>query len=211
MLINWEVFGMNVNKSARHVCKPPIAIYRCGLHKLLILTAGCSHFVSIKQRKAATDQIISTCSWITPLLLLGKCCAAQRVPRRTKKRWRRPLFLTICSKTRACLTHRLCGVRLHPWCSWHVARDTQKDRERERWLTRGPSILLATMGVHSVRLVSLMCVTLAWRVMEGVLAGGGWVRVGGAVWWWGVLHILDEEKRRKSLCTYGVNIVSEMK
>lgn len=131
MLMNWEVFGMNVNKSARHICKPPIAIYRCGLHKLLILTAGCSHFVSIKQRKAATDQIISTRSWITPLLLLGKCCVAQRVPRRIKKRWRRPLFLTICSKTRACLTHRLCGVRLHPWCSWHVARETQKDRERD--------------------------------------------------------------------------------
>lgn len=48
------------------------------------LTTGCSHFVSIKQRDAVTDQIIFTHTYIAPLLLLGKRCVAQRVPRLTK-------------------------------------------------------------------------------------------------------------------------------
>lgn len=55
------------------------------------LTTGCSHFVSIKQRKAATDQIIFTHThtlsytlYVAPLLLLGKQCLAQWVPRLTK-------------------------------------------------------------------------------------------------------------------------------
>lgn len=62
------------------------------LHKLLFfffffslpLTTGCSHFVSIKQREAVSDQIIFTHTYIAPLLLLGKRCVARRVPRLTK-------------------------------------------------------------------------------------------------------------------------------
>lgn len=72
------------------------------------------------------------------------------------------LFLTICSKSEACSSHRHCDVKPHPWCAWHV------EREGGGRLTRGPgSILHVTMDAHTVRLVSLMCVTLAWWLTEG--------------------------------------------
>lgn len=49
-----------------------------------LLTTGCSHFVSIKQSEAVTDQIIFTHTYIAPLLLLGNHRVARRVPQLTK-------------------------------------------------------------------------------------------------------------------------------
>lgn len=77
MLINWEVFFWAVNTQRGTYADTHFhaAIYRCRLHKLFffsfLLTTGCSHFVSIKQSEAVTDQIIFTHTYIAPLLLLG--------------------------------------------------------------------------------------------------------------------------------------------
>lgn len=159
-------------------------------------TTGCSHFVSIKPRKTVTDQIIfytrahvyCTSSWHTVCGPMG--------PTAYKNVDSGRYFWPSAPK------------RGHVWVTDAVVRGCARDvpgmwresgreggRDRERWLTRGPSILRVTVEVHSVRLVSLMCITLAWRVMEG-----GRLSRGAREWL--ILHILEEEQERRYPCAW---------
>lgn len=147
------------------------------------LTTGCLT-VSIKQRNAATDQIIFTHThtytlYVSPLLLLGKLSG--------------PTGPTACKNVdgrRYFWPSALKGG--YVWVTeavvWGCARDApgmwrEGGGGGERWFTRGPSILRVSMDAHSVRLVWLMCVTLAWRVMEGGVEGREGGRGGSSTLW----------------------------
>lgn len=160
-------------------------------------TTGCSHFVSIKPRKTVTDQIIFTRAHTYIALLPGIPCVAQWVPQLTK-------MLTVDAIFDHLLRNEGMFESQTLWCEavpvmCLACGESQGGREggrdRERWLTRGPSILRVTVEVHSVRLVSLMCITLAWRVMEG-----GRLSRGAREWL--ILHILEEEQERRYPCAW---------
>ena len=152
-------------------------------------TTGCSHFVNIKLRKAVTDQIIFTHTlthslsrtnththtqtykhtvYCTPAPSWQTVCGptGSTAYKNVDGGW---LFLTICSEKRACLSHGCCGVRLCPWC-------VEREREREG-SPEGPASSVSPWTYTVCRWFSLMCVTLAWRVME---EGFGWEGRGGA-------------------------------
>ena len=208
MLINWEVFFWAVNTQRGTYADTHFhaAIYRCRLHKLFFFFFANNGVFSLRQYQTERG-----CNWPDYFYTHIHCTPTPS--------WQPPrgptgptayknvdggrYFWPSALKRRACLSHRRCGVRLRPRCAWHA----EKGGRGERWLTRGPSILRFTTGIHGARLVSLMCVTLAWRVMgKGGGGGGGMVEVGcrGV----GPPHLSWTEKTGEeiSLClTSGVN------
>lgn len=195
MLINWAVFlnvNMQCNTYAETLHTP---IYRCRLHKLF-----CNNRVfSLCQYQTEKNcnwpdyfytraHVYCTSSWHTVCGPMG--------PTAYKNVDSGRYFWPSAPK------------RGHVWVTDAVVRGCARDvpgmwresgreggRDRERWLTRGPSILRVTVEVHSVRLVSLMCITLAWRVMEG-----GRLSRGAREWL--ILHILEEEQERRYPCAW---------